>query len=98
MVFKVALLASLVRLLLATGSPFLCSSIYALAGLIFAFFSGATLEAAIIGTAMAFVIASIYFWFLHRYEDTTLLFWTIFVTGVVFLFGSPMLYQMINDP
>lgn len=82
MVFKVALLAALVKMLLATRSPFLCAGIYAMAGLIIAFFSGATLETVILGTAISFLLASIYFWLLHRHEDTTLLFWGIFITGV----------------
>lgn len=82
MVFNVALLAALVRVLLATGNPFLCSGIYAVAGFVLAFFTGVTFEAAILGTAISFVLATIYFWLLHRYEETTLLFWSIFALGI----------------
>ena len=82
MVFKAALLAALVKVLLATRSPFLCSGIYAVAGLMFAFFWGVTLQAALLGTAITFVLASLYFWLLCRYEDTNLLFWAIFIAGL----------------
>ena len=82
MVVNVALLAALTRVLLATGNPHLCAGIYASLGLIFAFCSGAHPGAALLATAITFVLATIYFWLLHRYEERTFLFWVIFASGI----------------
>ena len=81
MIFKFALLAALVRLLLVNVSPLMCASIYTVAGVIFAFFSGTALEALLLGGGISFVLAFIYFWLLHRYQETTFCFWFIFIVG-----------------
>ena len=83
MIFKFALLGALVRVLLANGSPLLCSSIYTVAAAIFAVFSGATLEGIVLGIGISFILSFVYFWLLHRYLETTLAFWFIFVLGIV---------------
>ncbi len=83
MIFKFALLGALVRVLLANGSPLLCSSIYTVAVAIFAVFSGATIEGIVLGVGISFILSFVYFWLLHRYLETTLAFWSIFVLGIV---------------
>lgn len=82
MVVKVLILAALIRLLLATENPFLCSGIYAAVGLVFALITGATFVAAIIGAAISLVFATIYFWLLNRFELRTGLFWAIAALGI----------------
>ena len=49
MIFKFALLGALVRVLLANGSPLLCTSIYTVAVAIFAVFSGETSQGIVLG-------------------------------------------------
>lgn len=82
LIFNIALLAALIRVLLALGNPVLCSSIYALAGFAFALLTGATFQGAMIGIAISFVFATVYFWLLNRYQETTLSFWTILILGI----------------
>lgn len=85
-IFQIALLAALVRVLLALRSPFLCSTIYVGACLIFALLTGVGFENALVVSAIKFAVTSIYFWFLNRYEEQTLIFWSILVPGVFIAF------------
>jgi hypothetical protein len=82
MIVKVLILAALVRLLIATNNPFMCSGIYAAVGFIFALISGAGFLAAILGGAISFVMATIWFWLLNRFEDRTAIFWFIAALGI----------------
>ncbi len=83
MIIKFVLLAVLIRLLLATDKPFLCSGIYAgvafLLGLIF----GHPLLSVLTHAAISFVLASVYFWLLDRLEGSEVLWWLVAIVGVV---------------
>lgn len=83
MIVKFLILAALIRLLLATSNPFMCSGIYAGVGFIFALISGAGFLAAMIGAAIGFVLASIWFWLLNHFEDRTAIFWCIAALGIL---------------
>ena len=83
MIIKVLLLTALVRLLIVTNKPFLCSGLYAGARFIFALMYGAGFLAAIIGAAISFALASIWFWLLDRFEDRTAIFWGIAALGIL---------------
>jgi len=74
MIIKVLLLAALIKLLLVTNKPFLCSGIYAGVIFVFSIISGAGILSALLGTAIGFVLATIWFWLLNRFEDNTALF------------------------
>ncbi len=83
MIIKFVLLAVLIRLLLATDKPFLCSGIYAgvafLLGLIF----GHPFLSVLTHAAISFVLASVYFWLLDRLEGSEVLWWLVAIVGVV---------------
>jgi len=69
MIFKILLLAALVRLLIATDKPFLCSILYAGLVLLFGLICGGPLVATLISTGLAFVCASVYFCLLDSIHD-----------------------------
>ena len=83
MIIKFVLLAVLIRLLLATDKPFLCSGIYAgvafLLGLIF----GNPFLAVLIHAAISFLLASIYFWLLDKLEGSEVLWWLVAIVGIL---------------
>jgi hypothetical protein len=37
----------------------------------------------LLATAVSFALASLYFWLLDRFEDSTVLFWVIAIVGLV---------------
>ena len=80
---KFILLAGLIRLLIATEKPFLCSGIYAGIALIFGLAFGASILAALISATIGFALASLYFWLLNRLDDGSLVWWLVAVVGVV---------------
>jgi hypothetical protein len=62
MILKFILLAALVRLLIATDKPFLCSGIYAGVGFIFGAAFGGTVLGSLISAGIGFALASVYKW------------------------------------
>jgi hypothetical protein len=80
---KAIMLASLIRLLLATSKPFLCSGIYTGVSLFFGLVTGAKFLPLLIGSTIVFGLTSLYFWLLDRFEDNTGLFWLIAVLGIL---------------
>lgn len=82
MIIKFIVLAALVRLLLASNKPFLCSGIYA--GI--TFFLGLILslpfQAVLIHASVAFVLASIYFWLLDKLDGSEVLWWLVAIAGI----------------
>jgi len=82
-IIKFILLAALVRLLLETDKPFLCSGIYAgvafLLGLVF----GIPILVVLIHASISFVLASIYFWLLDRLDGSEVLWWLVAIGGIV---------------
>ena len=83
MIIKFIVLAALIRLLIATDKPFLCSGIYA--GIALALnlaFSGSVL-AAFISAAIAFALASLYFWMLDRLDSASVMWWVVALGGIL---------------
>lgn len=83
MIIKIIILVALVRLLIATNKPLLCSGIYAATGFIFALTAGAGFLGAVISAAIGFVLATIWFCLLNRFQDNSVAFWCIAVLGVL---------------
>jgi hypothetical protein len=80
-IFRILLLVGLIRLLIETHKPLLCSGIYATIVTVFALISGAGI-AAIEAGLLAFLLSSAYFWLLDRFEDSVL-FWVIMIVGLL---------------
>ncbi len=80
-IFRILLLVGLIRLLIETNKPLLCSGIYAAIVTAFALVGGSGI-AAIGAGGMAFLLSSLYFWLLDRFEESTL-FWVIMVVGLL---------------
>ena len=82
MILKFILLGALVRLLLLTQKPFLCSGIYAGITLLFSLIGGNVKFLPLLLTVViVFVLSSIYFWLLHRFEDNNGIFFSIAALG-----------------
>ena len=85
MIIKALILAALVKLLIATDKPFLCSSLYAFVILAMGFLSVQTGQATylqlLIATAIGFGVSSVIFLLLSKTEGGT--WWTILVLGIV---------------
>ncbi len=81
--FKLLVLIGLVRLLIVTHKPLLCSSIYAvLVVLGNLFFGGSQVDAALVFGLIGFVTSTIYFWLLTRF-DGSFIWWIILVAGAL---------------
>ncbi|MBI3478111.1 MAG: hypothetical protein HY010_20450 [Acidobacteria bacterium] len=80
-IFRVLLLMGLIRLLIETHKPLLCSGIYAAIATGMALISGDGIGALATG-GIAFLLSSAYFWLLDRFEES-ILFWVIMVIGLV---------------
>ena len=78
---KALFIASLVKLLLKTNKPVLCAGIYVVLGFILGLMFGRPFIYVVIGSAVSFGLAFIYFWLLNRFEDSGL-FWGILVLGL----------------
>ena len=79
MVFNVIILVALVRLLLVTRQPLLCSGIYAAAGFVMGFFFQQPMQSLLLSTAIGFGLATLYFWLLNRLSGT--LWWVVCMGG-----------------
>ena len=75
-------LIALIQILIQTNKPFLCSGIYGAIAALFGLFMGSGFAGALIGGAIAFVLSSVYFWLLDRF-DSGFWFWIIAVGGLV---------------
>ncbi len=84
LMFRVLLLAGLIRFLLEFERPFLCAGMYAGARfiLMLLLLSGAFLPA-LLGTAIVFAAASAYFWLLNRFDPASMEWWAILIIGLV---------------
>jgi hypothetical protein len=83
MIIKIIVLIALIRLLLATQKPFLCSGIYTGVGFFFGLITGEKFLPLILFVAIGFVLSSIYFWLLYRFEESNGLFWLIASLGIL---------------
>jgi len=82
-IIKFMLLAVLVRLLLETDKPFLCSAIYAGLAFLLNLVFGNPFLTVLIHAAISFLLASIYFWALNRLDGSEALWWLVAVGGIV---------------
>jgi uncharacterized membrane protein YedE/YeeE len=82
-IIKFMLLAVLVRLLLETDKPFLCSAIYAGLAFLLNLVFGNPLSAVLLHAAISFMLASIYFWALNRLDSSEALWWLVAVGGIL---------------
>ena len=85
MIIKALILAALVKFLITTDKPFLCSSLYAFVILAMGFLSVQTGQATylqlLIATAIGFGISSVFFLLLSKTEGG--MWWTILILGIV---------------
>lgn len=91
-IFRVLLLATLVKVLLDIERPFVCSGFYAAVRFVFFLLltSGAFLPALILGV-IVLVTASVYFWLLNALDPGGGTWWAIFVLGVIVSFTTGLL-------
>jgi hypothetical protein len=82
-IIKLLLLWGLIKLLIETNSPLLCAGIYAGAAFIFSVVSGLSLGPLLLGTAISFALAYVYFWLLDRFHGYTIVFGLIAVLGAL---------------
>ena len=75
-------LIALIQILIQTNKPFLCSGIYAAIAALFGLFLGHGLVGAAVGGGIAFLLSSVYFWLLDRF-DGGIWWWIIAVGGLV---------------
>ncbi len=80
MIAKILILIGLVKLLQVTNSPFLCSGIYVVVGLLLGLIFGIPFTNLIIPLVVGFVLASVYFWLLNQLESG-ILWWIILIGG-----------------
>ena len=80
-VIKVFVLACLLKLLMSTDKPFLCSGVYA-GGV---FILGLSFKGPFLGvllfSGIAFALSSLYFWLLHRFDEG-IMWWVIMIGGL----------------
>jgi len=81
MILKVVMLVSLVRLLLMTDKPGLCTGIYATVVIVIGLFSGNPIQTVAISAGITILVFGLYFWLLNRYHSG-LLYWLIFLVGL----------------
>jgi len=89
MIIKVIALAALIKLLIATDKPILCSSIYTFVvfalGLLEVMVGNAPFLGLLIVTIICFGLSSLYFWLLYKIGEGGL-WWIVFSFGLVILF------------
>lgn len=82
MFIRILILAALVRLLLATEKPFVCSTLYVLPRVLFELAVGASMEALALSCGLAWILASLYFWLLNHFDSGTGIWWAIAIAGL----------------
>jgi hypothetical protein len=75
------MLVALVRLLLMTDKPALCTGIYAAVEIAIRIFSGNPAMVIAISAGISIIVFGLYFWLLNRFHSG-LLYWLIFLVGL----------------
>jgi len=75
-------LIALIQILIQTNKPFLCSGIYGAIAAFFGLVLGHGFVGALVAGGMAFLLSSVYFWLLDRF-DGSFWWWIIAVGGLV---------------
>jgi hypothetical protein len=84
-IIKIIVLVALIRLLIATDKPLLCSGLYTFVGFalgLLAVMGGqAPFLALLIATVIRFALSSLYFWLLYRIGEGGL-WWVVLILGL----------------
>ena len=86
--FRLVILVMLVQVLIHTGKPLFCASLYTLVSFLIAWISFHSFWVAS-GIALAtFMLAWLYFWLLERFDES-MFFWAIMLSGMAILLIAP---------
>ena len=81
--FKAIVLLGLVRVLLVTEKPLLCSGIYAAFAFLLVLATESSITgAALLGVALVFGYATVYFYLLSQFESHEPYWWIVLVAGI----------------
>lgn len=78
---KIIILVALLQILRVTGKPIYCSAIYASIIFIFSLILGESITAVLLGTTIGFVLSTVYFYLLDRFNDSGF-YWPILIVGL----------------
>ena len=81
MILKYFVLAVLIKILLMSELPFLCSGLYTAIVFGISMMGGRPFGPTAISCLIVFVLTSIYFWLLDRYNESGLIWWVILILG-----------------
>lgn len=82
---KIAFLGALIKILIQTRNPRICAAIYASIYFILSFlFMDEFSFAIFIAVAIVFGLSYVYYWFLNKFYDTSMIsFWIVLLTGAL---------------
>jgi len=80
---NILLLVGLIKLLIESEKPFLCSGLYVAAHFVFGMIRELPFSELLLGSGILFALASLYFWLLYRIEMGTARWWVVIVAGLV---------------
>ncbi len=80
---NVFVLVGLLRFLIESEQPWLCAGAYTLYRLVIGLAWGGDLLPTLLATAIVGVVASLYFWLLDRFAGSGVLWWSVFVIGLI---------------
>ena len=81
MVYKFLLLAALIRFLIMTEKPLLCSILYTLSALIINLVFGVPFSVLLLPILLTFALSTLYFWLLQRFNESGIIWWIILIVG-----------------
>ena len=81
MIIEMMLFFAMIKLLLVTRKPFLCSGILTFIAVIFGLVFGYPFSSILINAAATFAYTSFYFWLLDRFGESVMM-WLIILIGV----------------
>ena len=84
LIFKILFLCALLRLLISTDQPFLCSGLYTGGVFVLGLVFGAPFVPLLIASVIRFALSSLYFWLLDRFSEG-MLWWLIMLLGIPLL-------------
>ena len=81
MILRIILLIFLIRLLIMTEKPFLCSGVYTVTAFVFGLFFGQLFGSIVTTCVIVMALASLYFWLLDYFSESDMLWWLILIFG-----------------
>ena len=82
MILKILILAALVKLLISTDKPLLCSGMYTVFLAVFSLISGVPVLGVLIGAFIVFGATLLFFWVLNKFDPGSGVWWLVAVLGV----------------